>query len=112
MKHNFRQIGAALLAIILLVGAGYTIFKLSGGDLYRDAEREHDAQFGEYVDITFIGHDERSGDALLIAAVRNKPMPDELYFDTYDPFMADWIIGLMEDEPGAVLLLYQPESAR
>jgi len=29
MKHNFRQIGAALLAIAMLAGAGYVIFKLS-----------------------------------------------------------------------------------
>ena len=79
-------------------------------DPYRVAENVHDGMFGEYADVTFIGADERIGDALMVVMVRNKPMPDQFFFEVYDPFMGDWLLGLLDNEPGIVLMLYQPEN--
>ena len=79
-------------------------------DPYRVAENVHDGMFGEYADVTFIGADERIGDALMVVMVRNRPMPDQFFFEVYDPFLADWLLGLLDNEPGIVLMLYQPEN--
>ena len=100
MKHNFRQIGAALLAIAMLAGAGYVIFKLSdSNNPYKAAAERIEAEFGEYVDVTYIGK-ERESKALVVVVVRKKVFDGQTdpMFATFEKMLTEEFRKLIVDE--------------
>ena len=101
MSAKVRQVLAFITALMLAAGVGTLIHFLSGrSDLYKAAAERIDAEFGEYIDVTYIGKPPETPEALVVVVVQKKLFESSTdpLFVAFDDLLSKEIRALINDE--------------
>ena len=101
MSGKTRQALVIIIAALLLVGAAIIGYVSSMGtpDPYYESALRIEAEFGEYVDVTYIGK-ERESKALVVVVVRKKVFdgPTDPMFAAFEKMLTEEFRKLIVDE--------------